>query len=359
MNTVDVDITFARDYYTQAFGLVYDSEYFSDISARGETDRKAKRALHARLGDVGLGEPDPAPSVQLGFDDTLNITLMFGGELRMGGGVTWVEPGFFPRTEIGSLVSPDIAGTWPQTRFLEQYERGVRAFGREFVFPPRPHGIFEIALDMFGDGFLEDFLLEPQRVDRALDLLAETVIAFKEFWDRVCYGAVRPNLSLGGCSTTMVSQEAMERFLVPRYRRIAGHFTEAFICACGKTTQHLDSFAGIPDAPYVRVGWGTDLERTAAVLSGKHVKAGIDVVRAAELPAAGVERDVEHILHTLKGVRALSVLLIHAGADTPDENVRAIVRTVVRFAEDNGIELRDTGSCQLCSVAGGTRAGDD
>ena len=347
MNTIDVDITFARDYFTQAFGLVYDSVYFSDIAMRSEMDRKAKRALYSRFGDVGLGEQDPAPQVQLGFDDTLNITLMFGGKLRTSAGVTWVEPGFYHRSEIDSLEPPDVATTWPQTLFLEQYQRAVRMFGRTRVRPPRPHGVLEIALDMFGDGFLEDFLLESERADRALDVLADTVARFKEFWDLTCYGAVQPNLSLGGCSTTMLSRETLERFLVPRYRLIAGRFKQAFICACGKSTQHLESFAAIGDAPYVRIGWGTDLERAAAVLTGKHVKASLDVVRATEQSAGGIVRDVEYILHTLERVRAVSVLLIHAGAQTPDENVRAIVRTVMRFANDNGVELRDTGSCRF------------
>ena len=245
MKTLELDVTFTRDYFTKKAGLRFDESYFEDMEIRCKTDQAAKKCLYYWFADLGLGDSNPAPSVRLGYDDTLNLSLMYGGELSVNGGVAWVHPGFLSWDKVDSVECPDIPHTWPQTLFLEQYEKAVKKYGRSAVKPPRPHGIFEIALDMFGEKLLEAFLLEPERVEHALDAITETVIRFKEFWDIRFFGKPQKNLSLGGCSTTTISSDAFNRFLLPRYQRIAGHFGDAFICACGIVTQHLESFSPI------------------------------------------------------------------------------------------------------------------
>ena len=347
MKTLELDITFGRDYLVRHFGLTFDRDYFEDVRVRVETDQAAARALHERFGDVGLGDPDPAPVMRLGYDDTLNTTLMFGAEPRMGGGVSWIEPGTLGADAIDGLQCPDVATTFPHTRFLRQFDRAVELYGPDSVRPPTPHGILEGALDLRGGAFLEDLLLAPARAERVLDVLTEAIITIKDFWDRKCFGEVRPGLSLGGCSTTMLSPEVVERFLVPRYSRIAGRFGDAFVCSCGLSTPNLENFATIQGVRYVRVGWGTDLARAATTLAGRHVKAGLSVVRAASLGPDEFEGDVRAALDCLEPIRHASLLLISAGADTKDANVRRLVDAATRLARERGIELRDTSSCLL------------
>lgn len=345
MKTLELDISFGRDYFARHFALTYEKDYFENVRVRAETDMKVRRGLYDRFGDIGLGEADPEPIVQLGYDDTLNVTLMFGGELRMGGGVSWVAPGYLDVEAIDSLDAPDIEATWPHTRFLEQYDQARRLFGAGSVRPPTPHGILEQALDMLGNDLLMLMADSPDRAGCLFDVLADTVIRVKEFWDRKCYGDVRRGLSLGGCSTTMLSSQMVAELLAPRYERIASHFGDAFLCCCGVTTQHLPTWARIEDVRYVRCGWGTDLTAAARLLPHKHVKAALDVVRAAELSPDELEKDVRYILNTLSDVDCVSVLLIHASQETPDDNVRRLAQTVFDFADRNGIPLNDTATC--------------
>ena len=345
MKTLELDISFSRDYFTRHFGMTFERDYFEDVGVRAETDMKMKRALHGRFGDIGLGEAHPQPMAQLGYDDTLNVALMFGGELRVEGGLSWIEPGSLDVKAIDSLKAPNIATTWPHTRLLAQYDEAVRRFGPESACPPVPHGVLEQALDLCGDDFLVEMAANPERAGRLLDVLAETTIRVKEFWDRKCFGEVRNGLSLGGCSTTMLSSEMVAKLLAPRYERIASHFGDAFLCCCGVTTQHLPTWARIEDVRYVRCGWGTDLTAAARLLPHKHVKAALDVVRAAELSPDELEKDVRYILNTLSDVDCVSVLLIHASQETPDDNVRRLAQTVFDFADRNGIPLNDTATC--------------
>ncbi len=148
---------------------------------------------------------------------------------------------------------PDIAATWPHTRFHQHYEQAA-ANPEWIIIPPKPHGILESALEMCGEAFLSDLLTNPARAQKLLDILTETIIAMKTFWDEKILGSVRPGLSLGACSTTMLSADVVARFLVPRYSRIASHFGDAFICSCGPSTQNLENFAQVEEARYMRVG---------------------------------------------------------------------------------------------------------
>jgi len=264
----------------------------------------------------------------------------------MGGGVSWVVPGFLNVEAIDSLEVPDVDTAWPQPRFLEQYDEAQRFFGPGSVRPPVPHGILEQALDMLGDDLLLLMADSPDRAGRLFDVLADTVIRVKEFWDRKCFGKVRPGLSLGGCSTTMLSPEMVEELLAPRYERIASRFGDAFLCCCGVTTQHLETWARIEDVRYVRCGWGTDLAKAARLLRRKHLKASLDVVRAAKLSPDELEKDVRYILETRTPVENLSVLLIHASDETPDENVRRLAGTAFSFADDHNVPLKDTSTCK-------------
>ena len=347
MKTLELDITFGRDYLTNHFGIDFGPDYFQDVQVRAETDVAVKKGLFARFGNLGIGDPDPPRLVRLGFDDTLSVSLMFGGELRYGGGITWVEPGSLPAEAMGQLECPAIKTTWPHTLFQDQFAKAVSLYGNGSVIPPGAHGILETAIELRGSGFLEDLLLRPTKAEHLLDVLMAAVIAVKEFWDGKCYGTVRRNVALGGCSTTTLSPGVVRSFLVPRYQKIASRFGDAFMCSCGESTHNLENFAAVPGARYVRVGWGTDFTRAAAVLHDRHLKPSLSVFRVASQPPAEVAAEVVSVLEAVEPVEHTSLLMINSGSEMPDANVRAVVETVVAFAEERRIELRDTPSCAL------------
>lgn len=338
MESLEVDISFSRLYYTKRFGLRYEDDYFDNPRIRCETDKQARRCLFESFGNLGLGEENPPPVVQLGWDDTLNITLLFGGELQVTGGITWVTPGFLDVALIDSLQVPDIAATWPHTRFLEHYKEAA-AHPDWAIIPPKPHGILESAVEMCGDTFLCDLLANPARAERLLDVLTDTIIAVKTFWDEKCFGSVRPGLSLGACSTTALSPQIVAQFLVPRYNKIASHFGDGFICSCGPSTHNLANFARLKGVRYIRVGWGTDLAKTARVLKGFHVKASLLPARAAQLSPQELREDVCCVLDTLAPVDEVSLLLINASQEMPDENVRCIIQAACEYSSRNGVAI--------------------
>lgn len=345
MKKIEIDISFSRDYLAKNFGVSYGQSYFEDVRTRVETERTVKKGLHERFSDVGLGQPDPEPIMALGYDDTLNTTLMFGGQLRTGGNISWIQPGFVSDEDVLKIKRPDIPDTWPHSQFLEQFDLAEALYGKGCVRPPVAHGILESALDMRSEKFLEDMLLAPQRTEHLLDILTKTVIAMKEFWDVKCFGHIQQGIALGSCSTTMLSAELVRKFLVPRYSRIAKRFGNGFLCSCGLSDQNLENFIAVEGARFIRIGWGTDLDKAAKILKNHHVKASLSVVRAAEFTPEQFEKDILEILTKLRDVEALSILLIHTGISTTDANIRKMVNTILDFARTNNIEMNDTSNC--------------
>jgi len=129
--TLDLDITFNRDYLSRHFGLRFDEHYFLDWRHRLELDMAAQRGLSARFGDLGLGDASPTSRIRLGFDDTLNLTLLFGPEWSVKSGISWVHAGILDTdARIERLSVPDLETTWPNTFLVRQYEEAVAQLAR-------------------------------------------------------------------------------------------------------------------------------------------------------------------------------------------------------------------------------------
>jgi hypothetical protein len=267
--------------------------------------------------------------VRLGFDDTLNLTLLFGSSWEVKGGISWIRPGVLANLEsIMRLGVPDPEQTWPNTFLVQQYREAVAELGAEHVTPPRPHGVLEAALDLRGEQLLLDFHDAPALAHRLFAVLTEAVIRFQEFWLGLRGGQPWEEIVLGGCATTMLSASKFERFVLPCYQRLSRHFRGGFLCACGPCTHLLASFARLHDCRYFRVGWGTDLSRARSELGARHIKASLDPARVTRQSADEVREDVRKTIECAGRGGPLSVLLIHAGADMPDANIRAVYEVV-------------------------------
>jgi uroporphyrinogen-III decarboxylase len=340
MKLLELDTTFSRDYFTDKFGIEFGEDYFLDVKTRVMTDQKVKKALYGTFGKYGLGDKDPLPVYQMGFDDTLNIILYFGGEINVRKGVSWVKPGFIKDIdEIMELKVPRIDQDPFYELLAKKFDEGVSLYGKDAIRAPKPHGILECALEMCGTDFFEYIITEKDAADHLLDVLTETVIAFREFWNRKCYGEDRQGIELGSCSTTVMSPAQVKEMLVPRYNRIASRFKKGFLCSCGPSTHNLENFRMVKDAYYVRCGWGTDFKKASEILRGRHLKAGLDVPRASDLTPEEFSKDALGVLEDIRDMEFASLLLIHASAKTPDENIAALIETVRRWTKDNNVEL--------------------
>ena len=92
----------------------------SPMSPRAETDRAARRFLFEQFADSGCGDSDPEPVVQLGYDDTLNLALIFGRDVIVSDSVSWIISPVLAAAEVDTLECPDLRTTPHHARFLAQ-----------------------------------------------------------------------------------------------------------------------------------------------------------------------------------------------------------------------------------------------
>ena len=325
---INLSVNFCRAYFRRHFGerFAFGKEYFCNAEKRVETDLAMQKALYERFGDLGLGRPDPVPRLQLGFDDTLNITALFGGQVSFAENYTWLVPGTLASDEaVERLKAPDIETAWPQSLFIRQSESFAGTVGA-----PVLHGILESALDLRGDAFLVDLMSAPTLANKLLDVLMETVARLKDFWDQKLAGRPQTGIRLGACSCCLVSPEVFEEYLLPRYNALTERFGNGVLCSCGRSTHLLAGYAKLENVATYRLGWETDFRLAREILGPVHIRATLDPARVAAGDASQVEKDVRRLLEETAGGE-VTLVLNSAAEDTPDENVRAVFETAKEY----------------------------
>ena len=315
------------------YGVKFDEGYYTDLNRRIKTDIFIQRKLYERFGDLGMGDPNPEPIPVIGFGGQVNVCAMFSARVKVTEeGSPWVEKGIL-RTEedILNLKVPKIEETWPQTMFIEQFDKYSAIYGVEKVVPPGVHGVLEMALDLRKEEFFVDMRFRPYLAKKLLDTLTQTVINVRTFWDKKKFGRVQNSIFAGGCSSTVCSPQVYEEFLVPYYNILSEKFGGCHLCSCGKSSHLLESFTRINNLRTLHLGWGTNLKKARKVLNGIELKARIDPGRIASATPEQVRKDVIKLLEEDDSRDKLTVVLANASADTPDENVRMIFDTVKEY----------------------------
>ncbi len=329
-----VYVSFCREYYRTHFGKFFnfDKDYFLNIDKRIEIDTAQEKKLYQRFGHLGLGSPDPELRAHLGFDDTLNITAMFGGKVSFTSNYSWLEPNTLISEEgVKNLKVPKIEESWPQTIFIEQFDKCAKTYGTEMIRTPTLHGVMESALDLRGEDFLVDLLQRPHLAEKLLDVLTETVVRLKEFWDKKKYRKVRRGIPLGGCSITVLSPQSFRNYILPRYNFLTHRFGGGYLCACGPDTHLLGSLRYLEDCDVYRLGWETDFRKARQLLGNRHIRATLDPMRTSRGEPEQVEKDVARLLKEAGDPGALSLCLVNAAAETPEENITTIYSTVRKY----------------------------
>ena len=61
-----VELVFNPNWWHQTAGISFDEGFYLDAGTRIHNDVTMRRILYQRFGDLGLGEPDPAPRPVIG-----------------------------------------------------------------------------------------------------------------------------------------------------------------------------------------------------------------------------------------------------------------------------------------------------
>lgn len=121
-----VIVNYMPSWWAREYGLALGERLFLDAEYRAATIGEMHRLAHDRFGDIGLGQPDPAPVYCT--DDLGNATLpaVFGCE------VVFADDQYpanhsLPAEAVAAAEPPaDLATTFPMSDVCETEQRAVR-----------------------------------------------------------------------------------------------------------------------------------------------------------------------------------------------------------------------------------------
>ena len=335
--SIPIDVTFHPGWWYKNAGVCFNKDFFYNQDYRLEADRKMRRVLYEKFGDLGLGEAKPQIRPIIGSD------LIASGFLHseiLGCEVRYSDPNppevicaNLSDEEVESLTTPDLreSDVWRKT--IEQADALSAKFGYVETCI-NLMGIQNIALDLRGAELFIDYYDNPSLAHHLLDICTRVSIdigkGFKKYSSHVSAGVTAvikqcaPEVYLtSNCSVDMVSLDTYESFLLEYDNALAGVFAPFGIHHCGKAMEHVvDGYARVRDLTFAEVGAFSDMEAARRTLPNVFLNARYSPVRLKSAEYSEMTEEISDILRKGLPLNLLSLSCVGIDASTSDSTVR-------------------------------------
>lgn len=341
-----VEIVFHPSWWHRHYGITFDEAFFFDPVKRVESERVMRAALHARFGDVGLGEANAAPRPVIGpvhLAAGFLPSVVLGCEIRYYADASpEVISANLTDAQVMALEVPDLE-TNPAFRKLIALMDTLEAQYGFVEGDVNWEGVQNVALNLRGQQLFIDYYENPALARRLLDVCARTIEAMVQYIRRRTgttsvavnriVGAVEPRISLhSNCTVAMISARTYREYLLAYDQQLARALYPYGIHHCGADMHKVRyEYARVDGAELFDVGWGSDVAACRAALPHAIFSLRLSPVRMATLTPREVAADVEALLRAAGPLERAAVCCINLDDHTPDENVRAIFEVVDKY----------------------------
>lgn len=341
-----VEIVFHPSWWYRHYGITFDESFFFDPIKRVESERAMRAALHARFGDVGLGEANAAPRPVIG---PVHLAAGFLPSAVLGCKIRYyadaspeVIPANLTDAQVMALEVPDLE-TNPAFRKLMALMDALEAQYGFVEGDVNWEGVQNVALNLRSQQLFIDYYENPALARRLLDVCARTIEAMAQYIRRRTdttsvavnriVGAVEPRLSLhSNCTVAMISARMYREYLLAYDQQLARALYPYGIHHCGADMHKVrHEYARVEGVELFDVGWGSDVAACRAALPNAIFSLRLSPVRVATLTPREVAADVESLLRAAGSLERAAVCCINLDDRTPDENVRAIFEVVNKY----------------------------
>ena len=164
------------------------------------------------------------------------------------------------KEQISNMKKSDIKPGEQFLRTLDEMKYFVKTLGDlVYVYPPDLQGPFDTAHIVYGDPIFYDLYDDEEFMDHLLDLSCHAIITGMEMvfdilpqskrlvphYNSLVLPADMGGLKLSEDTSTLLSQEHIERFIVPYSTKVLEHFGGGYIHYCGKNDHLLENLLGI------------------------------------------------------------------------------------------------------------------
>jgi uroporphyrinogen-III decarboxylase len=338
---IPLGVGFYPDWWFRGYGISFNKEYFFNSDYRAETQMKMQKLLYDRFGDVGMGNPEPAPKPLVTFGMVM-LPAIFGCEIVFeDGALPWAMPVNLSKEECDNLVKPDLPNVYPMKEVLAQIDHMKSKYGH-VVGDINTTGVQNLALKLRGDEFYIDYFEDPDFCRRLLKFCAECMIDLWRFiYSITGTGAVDvtpmcdPTIyCVPNCTVEQISGETYEEFGLP-YDNMLSEACHPFgIHHCGNLDPVVEIYAKVKNLAFVEAGFGTDFAGARKIL-GPDVafNARISPVLMKNGTSEEVEAAVKDAIDQGAPLHNFSIDTVGLTDGVPDENVRIALKTAMNYGQ--------------------------
>ena len=336
---IPLGVGFYPDWWVNNHGIAYGKEYYENPDYRVDTQARMQKALYERFGDIGLGNPDPAPRPLITYGMVM-LPAVFGCEIVFKeDALPWAMPLNLSKEACDKLVKPDLPQASPMKEMLGQIDHLKSKYGK-VVGDINVTGVQNLALKLRGDELYIDYFEEPEFVHRLLKFCTECII---DLW-RLVYpitgtGAVDVTpmcdssiYCLPNCTVEQISGDTYIEFGLPYDNMIAEVCKPVGIHHCGNLDPVVEGYAKVKNLVFVEAGFGTDFAAARRIF-GPDVafNARISPVLMKNGTAEEIEAAVKEAIDQGDPLENYSIDTVGLTTGVPDENVRAARRTAMTY----------------------------
>ena len=328
-------INFNENWNHCKLGMDYSKPNWDDPRIRTDSQMAVERTLHQRFGDVGIGNPDPAPKPNIMAYGHRFFAALFGCEivyfadqapcaLPLRGGYDLLR-----ELEVPDLTnSAIIERAWTEAELLKR-EYGL-CLGDINTGSPLNN-----AVTVFNELFLTALYEEPALAQHVLRVFMETQIAvyqkFQHEIDPEHYPLEAYNQGYGNGHAVMVSPEQYKEVILPvdkEYRARSNHFG---LHHCGVFDRYAELYTELhPDS--LDVGAGSDYAYMRSVFPDTPTSLIIDPAHVEGLDRDALDR---HIAGMVEGAAPYGLITSlwtsDFSAGMTDENIRDLATVHMRI----------------------------
>lgn len=341
-----VEVVFHPSWWNRHYGITFDEDFFFSPAKRVESERVMRAALHARFGDLGLGEANAVPRPVIG---PIHLAAGFLPSAVLGCQIRFfphaspeVIPANLTDEQAMALAVPDLATNPVFRKLIALMDRLEAQYGT-LEGDVNWEGVQNVALNLRGTQLFLDYYDNPALARRLLQVAAETVSEIAGYVRRRTgsnslavnrvVGMVDSRISLhSNCTVAMISPRTYREYLLDYDRQLARDLWPYGIHHCGTDMHKVkDEYAKVDGVEYFDVGWGSDVAACRSVLPNAIFGLRLSPVRVSTLTPAEVASDVDGLLRSAGPLSRAALCCINLDDHTPDENVRAIFEVAERY----------------------------
>ncbi len=341
-----VEIVFHPSWWNKHYAIKFDEQFFFDPLTRVERERQMRVALHARFGDLGLGEANAARRPVIG---PVHLAAGFLPSAVLGCEINYYDnaspeviPANLTDAQVMALEVPDLGANPAFQKLIALMDMLEAQYGK-LEGDVNWEGVQNVALNLRGQQLFVDYYENPALARRLLDVCVRTIEAMAQYVRRRTgsnsvavnriVGAVDSRISLhSNCTVAMISARTYREYLLSYDQQLARALYPYGIHHCGVDMHKVrNEYAKVEGAEFFDVGWGSDVAACRAALPNAIFSLRMSPVRVAMLTSPEVAADVEALLRAAGSLERAALCCINLDERTPDENVRAIFEVAERY----------------------------